>query len=72
MDLFSMRVEGTRDSGVIPVYSAKDAVGGFFNDRGVFADRSVGVKGGSFNDGGVFADRSVGVKGGFFNDGGVF
>jgi hypothetical protein len=54
MDLFSMRVEGTRDSSVIPVYSAKDAVGGFFNDGGVFADRSVGVKGGFFNDGGVF------------------
>jgi hypothetical protein len=45
MDLFSMRVESTGDSGAVPFYSAKDAVGRFFNDGGVFADRSVGVKG---------------------------
>lgn len=40
-----MRVEGMRDSGAVPGYSAMDAVGGFFNDGGVFADRSMGVKG---------------------------
>jgi hypothetical protein len=45
MDLFSMRAESTRDSGAVPGYSAKNAVGGFFNDGGVFVDRSVGVKG---------------------------